>query len=39
MLGGLLERVPMRHDLLAYEAPSYYGMLVAAYELAGNNGG
>ncbi|MDP9364589.1 MAG: aromatic ring-opening dioxygenase subunit LigB [Chloroflexota bacterium] len=39
MLGGLLERVPMRHDLLAYEAPSYYGMLVAAYEPAGNPSG
>jgi aromatic ring-opening dioxygenase LigB subunit len=38
MLGGLLERVPMRHELLAYEAPSYYGMLVAAYEPTGNGG-
>lgn len=32
MLAGALEVAPMAHDLLAYEAPSYYGMLVAAYE-------
>ena len=31
MLAGVLERVPMRHELLSYEAPTYYGMLVAAY--------
>lgn len=32
MLAGLLEQVPSRGELLSYEAPSYYGMLVAAYE-------
>ncbi len=32
MLAGLMECVPMRVDLLSYEAPRYYGMLVAAYE-------
>lgn len=32
MLAGLLEDIPMRHEFLAYEAPRYYGMLVAAYE-------
>ena len=32
MLIGILEVVPMRHELLSYEAPTYYGMLVAAYE-------
>ena len=35
MLAGALEVVPMRHDLLSYEAPTYYGMLVAAYEPIG----
>lgn len=34
MLGGVLERVPMRADLLSYEAPTYYGMLVATFEPA-----
>jgi aromatic ring-opening dioxygenase LigB subunit len=33
VLAGALERVPMRGELLSYEAPSYFGMLVAAYEL------
>ncbi|MGI9254823.1 MAG: aromatic ring-opening dioxygenase subunit LigB [Thermomicrobiales bacterium] len=32
MLGGVLERAPMRAELLSYEAPTYYGMLVAAFE-------
>ena len=32
MLAGVLGVVPMRHELLSYEAPSYYGMLVAAYQ-------
>ncbi len=32
MLAGVLAEVPMRHELLSYEAPTYYGMLVAAYE-------
>lgn len=31
MLAGLLAEVPMRGELLSYEAPSYYGMIVAAY--------
>ncbi len=31
MLAGVLDAVPMRGELLSYEAPSYYGMLVAAY--------
>ncbi|MFL5761634.1 MAG: aromatic ring-opening dioxygenase subunit LigB [Thermomicrobiales bacterium] len=32
MLGGILDSVPMRHELLSYEAPSYYGMIVASFE-------
>lgn len=31
MLAGVTERVPMRGELLCYEAPSYYGMIVASY--------
>ena len=31
MLAGALDIVPMRGELLSYEAPTYYGMLVAAY--------
>jgi aromatic ring-opening dioxygenase LigB subunit len=31
MLQGVLERVPMDGELLSYEAPSYYGMLVASW--------
>src|SRR5690606_36328208 len=31
MLGGALEVVPMEVDFLSYEAPTYYGMIVAAY--------
>ena len=31
MLAGALDVVPMRGDLLSYEAPTYFGMLVAAY--------
>jgi aromatic ring-opening dioxygenase LigB subunit len=27
----VLERVPMDGELLTYEAPSYYGMLVASW--------
>jgi aromatic ring-opening dioxygenase LigB subunit len=33
MLGGILESVKMTHELLCYEAPSYYGMIVASFEL------
>lgn len=32
MLAGALDQVPMDVDFLAYEAPRYYGMLVAAYQ-------
>jgi aromatic ring-opening dioxygenase LigB subunit len=31
MLAGALELSPMRGEVLCYEAPSYYGMLVAAW--------
>jgi aromatic ring-opening dioxygenase LigB subunit len=32
MLAGVLEHVSLLADLLSYEAPSYYGMIVATYE-------
>ncbi|MEA2531978.1 MAG: hypothetical protein QOG89_3622 [Thermomicrobiales bacterium] len=32
MLAGILERAPLAGDLLSYEAPTYYGMIVATYE-------
>jgi aromatic ring-opening dioxygenase LigB subunit len=31
MLAGALEVQPMRAELLSYEAPTYYGMLVASF--------
>lgn len=31
MLAGALQVTPLAHDLLSYEAPSYYGMIVASY--------
>jgi aromatic ring-opening dioxygenase LigB subunit len=31
ILSGILERVPMRGRLVSYEAPTYFGMLCAAY--------
>lgn len=31
MLAGALEQTPMRGELLSYEAPAYFGMLVAAF--------
>jgi aromatic ring-opening dioxygenase LigB subunit len=31
VLAGALERVPMASELLSYERPTYFGMLVAAY--------
>ena len=34
MLGGVLDVVPMRGEFLSYEAPTYYGMLVAVWETA-----
>ncbi|HKP51125.1 MAG TPA: hypothetical protein VJ183_00590 [Chloroflexia bacterium] len=35
MLAGALQHTPMRGELLSYEAPTYFGMLVAAYGGAG----
>jgi aromatic ring-opening dioxygenase LigB subunit len=32
ILIGALRRTPMRGEVLSYEAPTYYGMLVAAFE-------
>jgi aromatic ring-opening dioxygenase LigB subunit len=32
ILAGALRHTPMRGEFLAYEVPSYFGMLVAAYE-------
>ena len=32
MLGGVLEEVPLRGEFLSYEAPTYYGMLVAVWK-------
>jgi aromatic ring-opening dioxygenase LigB subunit len=32
MLAGALHYTPMRGQLLSYQAPTYFGMLVAAYE-------
>ena len=34
MLAGVQRRVPLGSRLLSYEAPSYYGMIVAAFERA-----
>ncbi|MBF6613168.1 MAG: hypothetical protein IVW55_08575 [Chloroflexi bacterium] len=34
MLAGALHHIPMRGELLSYQAPTYFGMLVAAYEPA-----
>jgi len=34
VLGGALDVVPMAVDLLSYEVPLYYGMLVATYQRA-----
>ena len=36
MLAGALRDAPMRGELLSYEAPTYFGMLVAAYSPRGN---
>lgn len=33
MLGGALAETPMRGELLSYEAPTYYGMLVATWAM------
>ena len=35
VLGGVLERVPMRPEVLCYEAPTYYGMLTAVFSPRG----
>jgi len=32
MLAGALRHTPLRGELLSYEVPTYFGMLVAAYE-------
>jgi aromatic ring-opening dioxygenase LigB subunit len=32
MLAGAIEVVPMKGEVLSYEAPSYYGMIVASFE-------
>jgi aromatic ring-opening dioxygenase LigB subunit len=34
MLAGALRHTPMRGELLSYEVPTYFGMLVAAYQTA-----
>lgn len=34
VFAGALNAVPMRVDLLSYAVPSYYGMVVAVYDLA-----
>ncbi len=39
VLAGVLEETALRLELLVYEAPRYYGMLVAAYESRGAAGG
>jgi hypothetical protein len=31
MLGGVQEVTPMNVDVLSYEVPAYYSMIVAAY--------
>lgn len=33
MLQGVLEHTPMDSELLSYEAPTYYGMLVAGWSV------
>lgn len=38
ILAGALQHTPMRGTLLSYEAPTYFGMLVAAYEPAAGRG-
>jgi aromatic ring-opening dioxygenase LigB subunit len=32
ILAGALGHTPMQGELLSYEAPTYFGMAVAAYE-------
>lgn len=32
MLAGAMKHTPMRGEVLSYEAPTYYGMIVAAYQ-------
>ncbi|MDQ3411143.1 MAG: aromatic ring-opening dioxygenase subunit LigB, partial [Chloroflexota bacterium] len=39
VLAGVLENSSFRPELLVYEAPRYYGMIVAAYEAGGATGG
>ena len=35
MLAGAMKHTPMRGEVLSYEAPTYYGMIVAAFEPVG----
>jgi aromatic ring-opening dioxygenase LigB subunit len=35
MLAGALRHTPMRGELLSYQVPTYFGMLVAAYQPPG----
>jgi aromatic ring-opening dioxygenase LigB subunit len=32
MLAGIMDRMPMNVEFLSYEAPTYFGMIVAAFE-------
>jgi aromatic ring-opening dioxygenase LigB subunit len=36
MLAGVLQHVPLHGELWSYEAPTYYGMLVAAFASEGS---
>ena len=38
MLAGAFEEIPMNVELLSYEAPTYYGMLVACLGACGEGG-
>lgn len=37
MLGGALQAAPLRGEFLSYEAPGYYGMLVATWDQKANS--
>ena len=34
LMAGLVEKTGLRADVLSYEAPTYYGMIVATYQPA-----
>ena len=36
MLGGVEQLVPMKSEVLSYQVPTYYGMIVAAFEPTGS---